>query len=135
MHNIVATCKQDALLPLKTCMSIFHIQRHFLSNYSAILIIGETTLTFMIANAKILLTFSVLSQLCLLQQGKKNSFLGLFCFVFLVEVIARSQVVFGLASCTLELVGSLCISVFWCVKSEGCFVGCLSGAVFGAGAA
>lgn len=61
-------------------------------------------------------------------------------FYFVVEVNARSQVVFGLAACTLELVGSLCIAVFWCVKSEGCFVGCLSvplfryRAVFGAGA-
>lgn len=88
----------------------------------------------MIANAKILLKFSLLSQLCLSQQGKKSSF-------FLVKVNARSQVGFGLTACTLELVGSLCIAVFWCVKSEGCFVDCLSvslsrsRAVFGAGAA
>lgn len=37
---------------------------------------------------------------------------------------------FGLAACTLELVGSFCIVVFWCVKSEGCFVGCLSVSLF-----
>lgn len=59
----------------------------------------------MIANAKILLKFSVLTQHCLSQKGKKIS----FC---LVEVNERSQVVFGLAACTLELVGSLCIAAF-----------------------